>query len=100
VDKWAYDLEPSLFRRLNNTDNIQVRIIDISELGSLPGTGSVHAKLVIADGQRALLGSATFSQRQIMECRNVGLLVEDQKVVGQLQAVFETDWNSRYSFKP
>jgi len=100
VDKWAYDFEPQLFRNLNNVDNISVRIIDISELGPNPGTGSVHAKLVIADGQRALLGSATFSQRQIMECRNVGLLVEDNRVVGQLQHVFERDWNSSYCFKP
>jgi phospholipase D3/4 len=100
VDKWAYDFEPQLFRSLNNVDNIQVRIIDISDLGPNPGTGSAHAKLVIADAQSALLGSATFSQRQIMECRNVGLLVEDRQPVGQLQKVFERDWNSPYCFKP
>lgn len=100
VDKWAYDVEPQLFRNLEDVNNIEVRVIDISELGPLPGTGTVHAKLVIADGKRALLGSATFSQRQIMECRNVGLLVKDRAVIADLQKVFDKDWNSAYCFRP
>jgi hypothetical protein len=35
-----------------------------------------------------------------MECRNVGLLVDDRPAVEQLQRVFERDWNSVYTFKP
>jgi phosphatidylserine/phosphatidylglycerophosphate/cardiolipin synthase-like enzyme len=112
VDRWAYECEPGLFRNLNRVDGIEVRVIDISELGPNPQTGTVHAKLVIADGSRALLGSATFSQRQLLECRNVGLLIEPstqipfetnrqiKQVVAQLQSVFEKDWRSPYCFAP
>jgi phosphatidylserine/phosphatidylglycerophosphate/cardiolipin synthase-like enzyme len=100
VDKWAFDIEPRLFQDLNDANDIAVRVLDISELGPLPGTGSAHAKLMIADTREALLGSATLSQRQIVECRNAGLLVRDPQTVRNLQKVFNTDWNSGYSFSP
>jgi phosphatidylserine/phosphatidylglycerophosphate/cardiolipin synthase-like enzyme len=100
VDKWAYDFEPGLFRSLNRVENITVRIIDIAAVGPNPATGSVHDKLVIADDKQAFLGSATFSQRQLLECRNVGLLIADRKIVAQLRSVFERDWDSHYCYRP
>jgi phosphatidylserine/phosphatidylglycerophosphate/cardiolipin synthase-like enzyme len=100
VDCWAYDCEPDLFRRLNQVDRIRVRVIDISELGPNPKTGTVHAKMVVADRAIILIGSATFSQRQLLECRNVGLLVERRDIAAQLEMVFDTDWNSKSCFRP
>lgn len=100
VDKWAYEQEPELLRRLNRQPNLAVRVIDIAPSGPNPRTGTVHCKLVIADERRALLTSATLSQRQLLECRNVGVMIEQPGVVRQLQQIFDTDWSSPYTFRP
>ncbi|MEO0082487.1 MAG: phospholipase D-like domain-containing protein [candidate division WOR-3 bacterium] len=92
VDKWAAERELDLFRYLDGFAGLDVKVADIAPLGPNPESGTMHAKLVIADGGRALVGSATFSQRQLLECRNVGALVRDRDVVGQLQEVFQRDW--------
>jgi len=100
VDKWAEEQDSTLLVRLDSAPGIEVRVIDLSALGPNPGTGSCHAKLVIADGRRALVGSATLSQRQVLECRNVGVLVEEPRTVGLLGRVFETDWQSEFCRRP
>jgi phosphatidylserine/phosphatidylglycerophosphate/cardiolipin synthase-like enzyme len=100
VDRWSADREPRLLRTLNNIDHVQVRVIDIADIGPNPRTGTAHAKLVIADRAHALVGSATLSQRQLLECRNVGLLTDDSHAVKTLQSVFDRDWNSQYTSQP
>ncbi len=100
VDKWALERESTLLRRLDRLPNIEVRVCDISKLGPNPRTGSVHAKLVIADTSTVLLGSATFSQRQIEECRNIGIMLTDKAVAATLLNTFESLWYSVFSHRP
>lgn len=100
VDKWALERESTLLQRLGRLSNIEVRVCDISKLGPNPRTGSVHAKLVIADTSTVLLGSATFSQRQIEECRNIGIMLTDKAVAATLLNTFESLWYSVFSHRP
>jgi phosphatidylserine/phosphatidylglycerophosphate/cardiolipin synthase-like enzyme len=97
VDHWAWDHEPALFRALDSAPGITVRVADIRAAGVDGQAGTAHAKLVVADRARAMLGTATMSQRQLLECRNVAVLFDDRSVVETLTAVFERDWGSGWS---
>jgi phosphatidylserine/phosphatidylglycerophosphate/cardiolipin synthase-like enzyme len=100
VDKWAMEHDAALLRRLDSVPNLAVRVIDIASAGPNPSRGTVHAKLTIADRRLALVGSATLSQRQVLECRNVGGVIADSAVVATLGRIFERDWFSTYSREP
>jgi phosphatidylserine/phosphatidylglycerophosphate/cardiolipin synthase-like enzyme len=89
-----------LLRRLDSVPNLSVRVIDITRAGPNPGAGTMHSKLVIADRRLALVGSATLSQRQVLECRNVGAVLADSAVIATLGRIFERDWFSTYSREP
>ena len=100
ADKWALEHDAALLRRLDSTTNLAVRVIDITQAGPNPGAGTMHSKLVIADRKLAMVGSATLSQRQVLECRNVGALLADSASIAALEGIFEQDWFSTYSRAP
>jgi phosphatidylserine/phosphatidylglycerophosphate/cardiolipin synthase-like enzyme len=85
---------------LDSLANVAVRVADISAAGPNLRTGSVHAKAVIADRRTVLVGSATLSQRQIEECRNVGVLLSDTAAAAVLTDLFERNWYSVFCRKP
>jgi len=57
----------------------------------------IHAKALIVDRQKALLGSINFTQPSIDKNRELSVLVGDSKIVQQLLAVFEGDWKGSKS---
>ena len=97
ADRWAWEHDPELLSSLDSVPGIAVRSIDIRAAGPNPDAGTVHAKLVIGDGHRALVGTATFSQRQLIECRNVAVTLTDRSAVSVLCEVFERDWGAWYA---
>ncbi len=100
VDDWAYRHEPELFHSLDSVGGLTVRVIDIGPAGPNRTAGTAHAKLFVADRREALVGSATLSQRQLEECRNVGLLCDDPGAVAVLARWFETAWRSGFTRSP
>jgi phosphatidylserine/phosphatidylglycerophosphate/cardiolipin synthase-like enzyme len=96
VDRWAYEHEPRLFQALDSLGLLEVRVADIRSAGPNPTHGTVHSKVVIADSRVLMLGTATFSQRQLTECRNVALLCKDAGAVDLVSSVFRADWESEY----
>jgi phosphatidylserine/phosphatidylglycerophosphate/cardiolipin synthase-like enzyme len=100
VDNWALEHDAPLLRSLDTLPHVEVRVADIAAIGPNPKTGSVHAKVVIADGRTILLGSATFSQRQLQECRNVGVLLSDSAVGATLEDLFARNWFSVFARRP
>jgi cardiolipin synthase A/B len=52
----------------------------------------IHAKLVIADGASAFVGSENFSPTSIDHNRELGILVSDPKIVQTLSTTFAKDW--------
>jgi phosphatidylserine/phosphatidylglycerophosphate/cardiolipin synthase-like enzyme len=97
VDKWAREHDSLLLVSLDSLANVAVRVADISAAGPNLRTGSVHAKAVIADRRTVLVGSATLSQRQIEECRNVGVLLSDTATAAELTGIFERIWFSTFT---
>lgn len=53
---------------------------------------NVHAKVVIADGQRAFVGSQNFTATSLDRNREVGILIDEPAALRRLQQTFEADW--------
>ena len=55
----------------------------------------MHARTAVADGTRAYLGSISLSPDSPTYNREVGLILDDTRVVRKLQNQFEIDFNSK-----
>lgn len=53
----------------------------------------IHAKVIIVDQQKALLGSINFTQPSMDKNRELSVITTDPKVLQQLLQVFQSDWN-------
>ena len=53
-----------------------------------------HAKMILVDGARALIGSINFTQTSMDDNREAGIVLDDELSVGRLAAVFELDWSN------
>lgn len=53
----------------------------------------VHAKVIIADGRRALVGSINISTASLDFNRELGIIVDDEVVLEALEFTFEKDWD-------
>lgn len=53
-----------------------------------------HAKLIIADGQRAYIGSINLTAQSLDQNRELGILVSQSDIIGRLVTTFHLDWNS------
>lgn len=52
----------------------------------------MHAKLMIADGSRAFVGSENFSANSLDNNRELGLLIAEPQVITTLSDTFQLDW--------
>jgi phosphatidylserine/phosphatidylglycerophosphate/cardiolipin synthase-like enzyme len=52
----------------------------------------LHIRAIIRDGDRAFLGSQSLRRLELEKRREIGVLIDDPKVVRQMQTVFEQDW--------
>jgi phosphatidylserine/phosphatidylglycerophosphate/cardiolipin synthase-like enzyme len=53
----------------------------------------MHAKIIVADGQKAFVGSENISTASLERNRELGLIVSDQNVLTTLQQTFQQDWS-------
>ena len=52
----------------------------------------LHVRAIIRDGSRAFIGSQSLRKLELEKRREVGVIVDDPKVVRQMVDVFEEDW--------
>jgi len=52
----------------------------------------MHAKIIIADGQLAFVGSENISTQSLDKNRELGILISDPTVLNTLQQTFQQDW--------
>ena len=57
----------------------------------------LHIRAIVRDGSRAFLGSQSLRRLELEKRREVGVMVQDPKVVNQMKAIFETDWGQTES---
>lgn len=54
----------------------------------------IHAKLVIADGLKAFVGSENFSPTSLDANRELGILVNDSSILRVMSSTFDADWKA------
>jgi cardiolipin synthase len=52
----------------------------------------LHIRAMMRDGRRAFLGSQSLRRLELEKRREIGVIVNDKRVVRQMIAVFEQDW--------
>jgi cardiolipin synthase A/B len=60
----------------------------------------VHAKLLIADDQYALVGSMNIDRSAFDLRRELGIEIDDPEIVARLKEVFQTDWDLSHHYDP
>jgi phosphatidylserine/phosphatidylglycerophosphate/cardiolipin synthase-like enzyme len=63
---------------------VQVRLVK---------TPYIHAKLIVADGARAFVGSQNLSTASLDSNRELGILISDPAILQVLAETFAQDWN-------
>jgi phosphatidylserine/phosphatidylglycerophosphate/cardiolipin synthase-like enzyme len=76
---------------------VQVKIIGkVEEKWGIKGERfpgrRLHVRAIIRDGRRAFLGSQSLRRLELEKRREIGIIIDDEAVVRQMQAVFEQDW--------
>lgn len=54
----------------------------------------IHAKVILVDQQRALLGSINFTKSSLEDNRELSVITEDRKVIDELNKTFGEDWQN------
>ncbi|KQV91484.1 phospholipase [Massilia sp. Root351] len=93
LDKKGINLsEAPTIERLKAIPNLELRILDYNQL---TGNGIIHAKYLVVDHAVAYVGSQNFDWRSFSHIQETGLRITDGKVVKQVQAIFDQDWNAQ-----
>ncbi|HEX3762832.1 MAG TPA: phospholipase D-like domain-containing protein [Kofleriaceae bacterium] len=86
-------------QKLARIPNIAVRLTTIPAWsgGFIPFARVTHAKALVVDGKRGWLGTSNWERDYFYKSRNVGVIVEDPAIAGQLARFFATLWSSSYA---
>jgi len=52
----------------------------------------LHIRAIMRDGRRAFLGSQSLRRLELEKRREIGIIINDKRVVRQMVAIFEEDW--------
>ena len=52
----------------------------------------LHVRAIIRDGRRAFVGSQSLRRIELDKRRELGVVINDQAVVNEMRAVFQSDW--------
>lgn len=83
--------ERSTLERLRAIPNLTFRVLPYGQVSG----GIIHAKYMIVDGRQAFVGSQNFDWRSLEHIHETGLRISDATVVGQVQAIFDQDWQAQ-----
>ncbi len=86
-------------QRLARIAHIAVRFTTIPAWsgGFIPFARVTHAKALVVDGKRAWLGTSNWEKDYFTKSRNLGVLIDDPAIAGQLATLFARLWSSPYA---
>ena len=59
----------------------------------------IHAKSIVADESYAFVGSENFSFNSLNKNRELGIFLQDPKIISSIESTFSTDWQNGKVFK-
>lgn len=79
--------------------NVEVKLVTIPQWsqGYVPYGRVVHSKYLVADGERAWIGTSNWERDYFFQSRNVGLIVDGGAVPKRLDLYFTDGWTSSYA---
>jgi len=90
-DKGQAASNPETIARLKRIPNLEFRLLNFGQL-----TGCIiHAKFLVTDRKQAFVGSQNFDWRSLQHIHETGLRISDAGIAGQLQDIFEQDWQAQ-----
>jgi len=89
IDGNMYKTYPETADELNEHENIDVQIYDFSQMGG----GTLHAKFFIVDNKEIFIGSQNMDWRALKHIHELGIRVENKKLVKFYKELFELDWS-------
>ncbi len=92
--------DPQMIRLIHQRVKAGVDVRILGKIGKRGGdlrvqkleTDRLHVRGMVRDGEAAFVGSQSLRALELDARREVGLIVRDQKVIKQMQEVFEDDW--------
>ena len=86
-------------QRLARVPHVEIRLTTIPPWsgGFIPFARVTHAKALVVDGKRAWLGTSNWQQDYFTKSRNLGVIIDDPALAGQLAMCFATLWQSPYA---
>lgn len=88
VDGNMYKTYPETADMLNEYENIDVYVYKLNEITG----GVLHAKYFIADDREIFIGSQNFDWRALEHIHELGIRIENKKLVSFYKELFELDW--------
>ncbi|WP_416771914.1 phospholipase D-like domain-containing protein [Pseudomonas sp. RHF3.3-3] len=83
--------DQATLERLRKIPHLTFRVLPYAHVGG----GIIHAKYMVVDGRQAFVGSQNFDWRSLEHIHETGLRITDETLVGQVQAIFDQDWNAQ-----
>src|SRR5262249_42018079 len=83
--------DDQMLRIINDRIKAGVDVRVISKAEKYRGR-RLHIPATIRDGKRAFRGSQSLRRLELEKRREVGLIITDEKTVGQMRETFEEDW--------
>ncbi|AZE88494.1 Phospholipase D family protein [Pseudomonas orientalis] len=83
--------DAATLERLRAIPNLTLRVLPFGQLSG----GIIHAKYMVVDASQAFIGSQNFDWRSLEHIHETGLRISDARVVGQVQAIFDQDWQAQ-----
>jgi phosphatidylserine/phosphatidylglycerophosphate/cardiolipin synthase-like enzyme len=65
--------------------------------GFIPYARVIHAKFMVVDGRRVWIGTSNWERSYFYASRNVGLMVESEKLARRLDRFFVDNWDGPYA---
>jgi len=86
-------------QRLARIPNLAIRLttIPVWSGGFVPFARVTHAKALVVDDAHAWLGTSNWEKDYFTRSRNLGVVIDDAALAGELARFFTTLWNSPYA---
>jgi cardiolipin synthase A/B len=78
----------------DNGDDERLELADAGVQVRIENSPYIHAKIVLADGQRAFVGSENFTATSLDQNRELGIIVSEPTAIARIQATFDEDFTN------